>query len=298
MRDELESVTRAERVDHQLAKAGWTRASRRVVDEFFLSGDTAVRADSELPPKDWFVDNALLLPDGRPIAIVEVKRRLREALEGECQSADYAGRCMRKYGIDPSIFLTNGDEIWFWHRSLYPPRPVSGFFAQDDLDRLAFIDRFHEAPSSAVVNSRIVDRAYQIEAVKTVAERIELGYRRFLLVLATGTGKTRVAIALVDLLRRQKWIQRVLFLADRRELVKQAVGAFKEHLPDAPRCWIEGGVIDEGATIHAATYPGMMGLYRQLSPGYYDLIVCDESTALSTTVTRPSWTTSTPSTWV
>ena len=69
----------------------------------------------------------------------------------------------------------------------------------------------------------------------------------------------------------------MLFLADRRELVKQAIGAFKEHLPDAPRCWIEGGVIDKDATIHAATYPGMMGLYRQLSPGYYDLIVCDES---------------------
>ena len=174
--------------------------------------------------------------------------------------------CKLKYGIDPFIFLTNGDEIWFWHRSLYPPRLVSGFFTQDDLERLAFIDRFHEPPSLAEVNPRIVDRAYQIEAVKTVAERIELGYRRFLLVMATGTGKTRVAIALVDLLRRQKWIQRVLFLADRRELVKQAIGAFKEHLPDAPRCWIEGGDIDQAATIHAATYPGMMGLYPPTVP--------------------------------
>jgi type I restriction enzyme R subunit len=277
MSPELESVTRAQRVDRQLAKAGWTRASRRVVDEFFLSGDRAVRADDGAAVKDAFIDNALVLPDGRPIAIVEVKRNLREALEGECQSAGYADRVKLKYGIDPFIFLTNGDEIWFWHRSLYPPRLVSGFFTQDDLERLAFIDRFHEPPSLAEVNSRIVDRAFQIEGVKTVAERIELGYRRFLLVLATGTGKTRVAIALVDLLRRQKWTQRVLFLADRRELVKQAIGAFKEHLPDAPCCWIEGGIIDPDATIHAATYPGMMGLFRQLSPGYYDLIICDES---------------------
>ncbi len=277
MSPELESVTRAQRVDRQLAKAGWTRASRRVVDEFFLSGDRAVRADDGASVKDAFIDNALVLPDGRPIAIVEVKRNLREALEGECQSAGYADRVKLKYGIDPFIFLTNGDEIWFWHRSLYPPRLVSGFFTQDDLERLAFIDRFHEPPSLAEVNSRIVDRAFQIEGVKTVAERIELGYRRFLLVLATGTGKTRVAIALVDLLRRQKWTQRVLFLADRRELVKQAIGAFKEHLPDAPCCWIEGGIIDPDATIHAATYPGMMGLFRQLSPGYYDLIICDES---------------------
>ena len=236
-----------------------------------------MRADDGAAVKDGFIDNALVLPDGRPIAIVEVKRNLREALEGECQSAGYADRVKLKYGIDPFIFLTNGDEIWFWHRNLYPPRLVSGFFTQDDLERLAFIDRFHEPPSLAEVNSRIVDRAFQIEAVKTVAERIELGYRRFLLVLATGTGKTRVAIALVDLLRRQKWTQRVLFLADRRELVKQAIGAFKEHLPDAPCCWIEGGIIDPDATIHAATYPGMMGLFRQLSPGYYDLIICDES---------------------
>lgn len=111
MSEELESVTRAERVDRQLARAGWTRASRRVVDEFFLSGDTAIRADDGPEPKGAFVDTALLLPDGRPIAIVEVKRRLREALEGECQSAGYADRCKRKFGIDPFIFLTNGDEI-------------------------------------------------------------------------------------------------------------------------------------------------------------------------------------------
>lgn len=175
MSDELESVTRAERVDRLLAQAGWTRASRRLIDEFFLAGDTAVRGDDGPEPKDAFIDNALLLPDGRPIAIVEVKRLLREALEGECQSADYAERCKRKYGLDPFIFLTNGDEIWFWHRSLYPPRSVSGFFTQDDLERLAFIDRFHEAPSAAAIDGRIVDRAYQLEAVKTVAERIELG---------------------------------------------------------------------------------------------------------------------------
>ncbi|WP_367871719.1 DEAD/DEAH box helicase family protein [Luteolibacter sp. Populi] len=123
----------------------------------------------------------------------------------------------------------------------------------------------------------IVDRAYQIEADKTIAERIEAGERRFLMVLATGTGKTRVAVSLVELLQRQERIQRVLFLADRRELVKQALGAFKEHLPGVPRSWIEGGTIDKDARIHLATYPGMMTIYQKLSPGYYDLIIADES---------------------
>ena len=277
MLKELESTTRAERVDRQLARAGWARSSRRVIDEFFLQGDLATREDDEPMAGARFVDYALVAIAGRPLALVEVKRSSRDALEGERQAAEYADLVRIKYGIDPFIFLANGDEIWFWQRSLYPPRKVSGFFTQDDLERLAYIDQFREPPSVAAVNSRIVDRAYQIEAVKAVAERIELGHRKFLLVLATGTGKTRVALALIDLLRRQKWIQRVLFLADRRELVKQALSAFKEYLPDAPRCWIESGDIDKAARIHLATYPGIMGLYRQLSPGYYDLIVCDES---------------------
>lgn len=124
---------------------------------------------------------------------------------------------------------------------------------------------------------RIVDRSYQIEAIKTVAERIEDAHRKFLLVLATGTGKTRVSVALVELLMRQERARRILFLADRRELVKQALGAFKEHLPSAPRSWIEGGAIDKDAHIHLATYPGMMTLYQKISPGYYDLIIADES---------------------
>jgi type I restriction enzyme R subunit len=176
-----------------------------------------------------------------------------------------------------TVFLANGDEIWFWHRNLYPPRKVSGFFTEEDLLRLAHLDKFGKPLSGAMPLDRIIDRAYQIEAVKTIAERIEAAKRRFLMVLATGTGKTRVAVGLVELLQRQERIQRVLFLADRRELVKQALGAFKEHLPGAPRSWIEGGSIDKDAQIHLATYPGMMTIYQRLSAGYYDLIIADES---------------------
>lgn len=272
-----EAHTRAERIDRQLAKAGWAVSSRQVIEELWLPAESVM---TEPPPKrlrDEFVDYALMTPDGRPIAIVEAKKTSRDPLVGERQAADYADRIKTLHGIDPSIFLANGNEIFFWHRRLYPPRPVSGFFTLSDLERLAFLDRYHESLLGTSVETGIVDRAYQIEAVKTVAERIEAAHRKFLLVLATGTGKTRVAIALVELLRRRKWVQRVLFLADRRELVKQCLGAFKEHLADVPRAWIEGGEIDREARIHAATYPGMMGLYQQLSPGYYDLIICDES---------------------
>jgi type I restriction enzyme R subunit len=95
--------------------------------------------------------------------------------------------------------------------------------------------------------------------------------------MATGTGKTRTVIALIEILFRARLIQRVLFLADRRELVRQALGAFKEYMPNQSRERIEGGRIENGARIHVATYPSMIQVYPKLSPGYYDLIIADES---------------------
>lgn len=207
-----EQITRQEKIDLQLGRAGWAVGSRRLIQEF-------------------------LIPS-------------------------------------PASF---GDEVWFWHRKMGPPRKVSGFFTEEDLLRLAHLEKFGKPLTGAMPLASIVDRAYQIEADKTIAEGIEAGHREFLLVLATGTGKTRVAVSLVELLQRHERIQRVLFLADCRELVKQALGTFKEHLPGAPRSWIEGGIIDRDAQIHLATYPGMMALYQKLSPGYYDLIIADES---------------------
>ena len=264
-----ERRTRQEKIDRQLARAGWAVGSRRLIEELVVRVSSQVREpDDDYSDHSEFVDYALLDRLGRPLAIVEAKRASRDPLEGERQAGDYADAIREQYAVDPFIFLANGDEIWFWHRRLYPPRKVSGFFTEDDLLRLAHLDRFGQPLTGAMPLARIIDRAYQIEAVKTIAEHIEAAERRFLLVLATGTGKTRVAVALVELLQRQERIQRVLFLADRRELVKQALGAFKEHLSGAPRAWIEGGTIDKDAQIHLATYPGMMSIYGQLSPGY------------------------------
>ncbi len=274
---EKEQTTRKQRIDLQLARAGWGKGSLSFVEEFLVKDFEIKDPKTQYTSADEFVDYVLPDVGRRPLGIVEAKRSSRDALVGERQAADYADRIKQIHGVDPFIFLANGDEIWFWHRNLYPPRKVSGFFNQDDLIRIAHLDRFGKPLTGAMPLPSIIDRAYQIEAVKSIAERIEASRRRFLMVLATGTGKTRVAVSLVEMLMRQERIQRVLFLADRRELVKQAIGAFKEHLPGAPRCWIEGGTIDKDAQIHFATYPGMMSLYRRLSPGYYDLIVADES---------------------
>jgi type I restriction enzyme R subunit len=273
-----ERQTRQDKIDLQLGRAGWAVGSMRLVEELLVETTSVVRESEDVCRNaNEFVDYALFDRLGRLLAIVEAKESSRDALAGERQAADYADALRAKHGIDPFVFLANGDEIWFWHRNLYPPRKVSGFFNEEDLLRIAHLDKFGKPLTGAMPLERIIDRAYQIEAVKTIAERIEAAKRRFLLVLATGTGKTRVAVALVELLQRQERIQRVLFLADRRELVKQALGAFKEHLPGAPRSWIEGGTIDKDAQIHLATYPGMMALYQKLSPGYYDLIIADES---------------------
>jgi type I restriction enzyme, R subunit len=272
------SQTGQESIDLQLARAGWAVGSRRLIEEFLVETPAVLNEPGGLyRTANEFADYALLDRLRRVLAIVEAKRSSRDALDGERQAADYADALRAKTGTDPFVFLANGDEIWFWHRRLYPPRKVSGFFTEEDLTRLAHLDRYGKPLIGAMPRERIIDRAYQTEAVKTIAERIEAAKRRFLMVLATGTGKTRVAAVLVELLQRLERIQRVLFLADRRELVKQALGAFKEHLPGSPRSWIEGGSIDSDAQIHFATYPGMMSLYQRLSPGYYDLIIADES---------------------
>ena len=228
-----ERHTRQEKIDLQLGRAGGAVGSRRVISEFLVTSPSAVGEPTEEYKRvNEFVDYVLLDRLARPLAIVEAKRSSRDPLEGERQAADYAEAIRAKVGIDPFVFLANGDEIWFWHRNLYPPRKVAGFFAEEDLLRLAHLDKFGKPLIGAMPLDRIIDRAYQTEAVKTIAERIEAAKRRFLMVLATGTGKTRVAVALVELLQRQERIQRVLFLADRRELVKQARSCRAHGLPN------------------------------------------------------------------
>jgi type I restriction enzyme R subunit len=127
------------------------------------------------------------------------------------------------------------------------------------------------------LNAKIAGRDYQTEAIRRVTEAIQAARRKFLLVMATGTGKTRTVIGLIDLLLRAKRVQQVLFLADRRELVRQAASEFRTYLPNENVGRIEGGEIPHAARIHVATYPSMMQAYEQLSPGYYDLIIADES---------------------
>lgn len=277
-----EAETRQIIIDSQLEKAGWSCLRKNLLREFLLADSPSKTGEEQGPEVPLanreYIDYVMWdRRNGRPWAIVEAKRTEREALEGKRQAADYADRIRAAHHFEPFIFLTNGEKIFFWDREQYSVREISGFFTEDDLARLAFQRQYREDLTQFKISQNIVNRLYQFEAVKHVTEALEKGQRKFLLVMATGTGKTRTVIALIDLLMRAKWVQRVLFLADRRELVRQALGDFKEYIPDETRARVEAGEIDSTARIHVATYPSIMQVYKQLSPGYYDLIVADES---------------------
>jgi type I restriction enzyme, R subunit len=267
-----ETATRTNLIDAQLARSGWSKSRRGLIEEYGLS----VQASMDSHGERQFADYVLLGIDGTPIAVVEAKRSSRDELAGKRQAADYADIIKAKFNSDPFIFLTNGNEIQFWDREQYAPRKVAGFYTRDDLERLRHQRRYAQSLAGIPINSGIAGRDYQNEAIRRVTEGIDAAKRKFLLVMATGTGKTRTTIALVDTLLRAKRAQRVLFLADRRELVRQAISEFKTHLPNESLARIESGETS-GARIQFSTYPSMMQVYNRLSVGYYDLIVADES---------------------
>ena len=163
-----------------------------------------------------------------------------------------------------------------------PPRKVVGFPTRDDLERFAYIWRNRKPLTQEFINTSIAGRDYQIRAIRSVLEGIEQKKRNFLLVMATGTGKTRTCIALIDALMRAGHAEKVLFLVDRIALREQALGAFKEHMPNEPR-WPNLGekLIAKDRRIYVATYPTMLNIIRDevqhLSPHFFDFIVVDES---------------------
>ena len=157
---QTERQTRQEQIDRQLGRAGWAFGSRRLITEFLVPMPSSIREPGACERRTVeFADYALLDRLGRPLAIVEAKRSSRDPLEGERQAADYAEAIRQKSGSDPFVFLANGNEIWFGHRKLYPPRKVSGFFTEDDLLRLAHLDRFGTPLSGQMPSTRIIDRS-------------------------------------------------------------------------------------------------------------------------------------------
>lgn len=275
-----EATTRDLLIDSLLAEAGWA-LDRPQDREFEVAG-------MPTPQGRGFVDYVLWGDDGKPLGLVEAKRTRRDARVGQQQARLYADCLQARFGQRPVIFYTNGYETWLWDDTAYPPRQVQAFYTRDELALLVQRRSTRRAPAEMVVDSRIVERHYQQRAVRRVGEVFETTrQRQALVVMATGAGKTRTVIALVDLLMRANWCKRVLFLADRVALVRQAVGAFKTHLPSATTVNLVTERSAEGR-VYVSTYPTIMGLInsglgsdsgepQRFGPGYFDLVVIDEA---------------------
>ena len=267
-----EKQTRQEIIDKRLKKAGWNVNNPSLViseHEVFHQVGTASGVG--------YSDYALLDQTGNPLAVVEAKKSSVDARKGREQAKQYADG-FEKAGYDrPFIFYTNGHDIYFWNDSTDRPRKVYGFLTRDDLEGLLFKRKEKLDLSSLPIETNIAGRPYQLEAIRKIVESFSQNKRSALLVMATGTGKTRTAIAIVDILMRAHWVKRVLFLADRNALLRQAKDAFTEHLPHAPRHWIKQGKFPEDKRVYFSTYPSMLSLYHKISHGFFDLIICDES---------------------
>ena len=281
-----EAQTRSELIDQQLAMSGWNvNDPLQVVEEFdILIGLPEGAVEPRTPYEGrQFSDYVLLGKDRKPLAIIEAKKSSRDAAIGREQAKQYCYNIQKQLaGELPFCFYTNGLETYFWDLENAPPRKVVGFPTRADLERFAYIRRNRKPLTHEFINTSIAGRDYQIRAIRSVLEGIEQKKRDFLLVMATGTGKTRTCIAMVDALMRAGHAEKVLFLVDRIALREQALAAFKEHMPNEPR-WPNVGekLIAKDRRVYVATYPTMLNIIRDeaqhLSPHFFDFIVVDES---------------------
>jgi len=281
-----EAQTRAELIDSQLAQSGWNvKDPTQVIEEFDILTSLPLGVAEPRTPYGGhqFSDYVLLGKDRKPLAVVEAKKSSRDAAIGREQAKQYCYNIQKQLGGElPFCFYTNGYDIYFWDLDNYPPRKVVGFPTRDDLERFQYIRRNRKPLTQELINTTIAGRDYQIRAIRAVLEGIEQKKRDFLLVMATGTGKTRTCIAMVDALMRAGHAEKVLFLVDRIALREQALAVFKEHLTHEPR-WPNVGekLIAKDRRIYVSTYPTMLNIIRdesqQLSPHFFDFIVVDES---------------------
>ena len=276
--DWSEAETRKFKIDALLAEAGWTDLVDGRDTEYEVHG---MPSDSGI----GYVDYVLWGADGLPLAVVEAKRALVDPKIGMEQAKLYADCLAAETSQRPLIYCSNGYEHWLWDDTEYPSRRVQGFCTRDELALLIQRRTAGKSLASLDVSEQIVDRHYQRRAISAIAEHFEQSkQRKALLVMATGAGKTRTVIALVDLLMRAGWLKRVLFLADRTALVNQAVNAFKTHLPDsAPVNLVTEGNVD--GRVYVSTYQTMVGKIdeyradgtRRFGAGHFDLVVIDEA---------------------
>lgn len=276
--DEIsEAETRRRYIDVELKLSGWT-----------FGKDVGIEVEIPGMPNNsevGFADYVLYGDNGKPLAVVEAKRTSVDEKKGQQQAKLYADCLEKQYGQRPIIFLSNGFNYWIWDDC--GERRAFGFYKKSELQLI--IDRRTSKKSlkDIKISDDISNRYYQKEAITAVAEAFEKNQRKALLVCATGTGKTRTAISIVDVLSRHNWVKNVLFLADRKALVKQAKNNFSKLLPNLSLCnLLDRNDNPEESRMIFSTYPTMMNAIddtkgkdgdRLFTPGHFDLIIVDES---------------------
>ena len=280
--DISEWETRKRYIDIDLKAMGWK----------FDGNDSDVSEEYEVNDMNGvlgqkgYADYVLFGKDGLPLAVIEAKRIGKDPNNGITQARLYAESLERRFGRLPVIFTTNGFDTYFWDATSSPQRKVSGFFTKSDLEKLIQRRQSRKKLNTVEIDDKITDRYYQKEAIRAVCDHIEQGFRKALLVMATGTGKTRTASSLTDVLSRGGYVTNILFLADRTALVKQAKDDFKNYLPDMSLCNLCSNKDDRNARIVFSTYPTMLNAIDSaktkdgiplFSPAHFDLIITDES---------------------
>ena len=279
--DEIsEAETRKRYIDLVIENEGWT-IGEDCIPEVEISGIAT-------PSGKGKADYVLYGDNGVPLAVIEAKKVDIDPLIGKNQAKEYADALEKKYDVRPIIFFTNGLDYYIWDDLNYPERQVSSIYSKKDLEKLIF-RRGNKKPLKNVstdIKDEITNRVYQKEAVVRVTEALEKGDRKMLRVMATGSGKTRTAASIVDILTRYNWVKNILFLADRTALVKQAKNSFKEYLPNLSLCNLLDNKDDVESRMIFSTYPTMMNAIdetknkdgsRIFTSGYFDLIIVDES---------------------
>lgn len=284
MRNEKE--TREQLIDPKLRQACWVVLTKKYVIEknkaCIETPVTGMPKTSSNPSGNGFVDYVMFGDDGKPLALCEAKKSIVNEEQGRVQACLYADALEKQYGVRPIIYYTNGYTIKVID-GVYPAREVFGFHKKDELEHLIQKRSCHIVDE--VANANICGRYYQMDAIAEIIKNLQNKRSRSLIVLATGTGKTRTACGLSDILIRNNFVKRILFLADRKNLVTQAKEeTFDKYLPSVPMATIIEGKRDgsEAARIVFSTYQSMLSIIKDVttSPfgvGHFDLIIVDEA---------------------
>jgi type I restriction enzyme R subunit len=277
-----EKITRKCLIDYMLSEAKW----EVMTQEGEIQGGKAcieiqVAGIKSNPSGIGYCDYVLFSRGGKPYAVIEAKSTIQDPVKGRAQAIEYADSLEKQYGVRPVIYYTNGYETKVIDGLGYPDRKVISFHSHDDLEYM-IQKRGRADITNLTIDEAMTDRSYQKTAIKSLVEWLNKKHRRGLLVLATGTGKTRVSISLCKLLSNNNWIKKVLFLADRTELVHQAKGNFEKLLPSESMTSLSEEINpDLEARFVFSTYQTMINYINDVdlkfSVGHFDLIIIDEA---------------------